>query len=101
MGEQGILAYGPYVTMNKGKYRLLVYGTVATAKESWVDVVSRRGRQNHGKWSLVHQEAGKSRILLNRSVVLKEKAQNLEVRFFVGQNDELSIRGYKLKPVTH
>jgi len=92
----GFLVYGPNVSVKSGNYLLSVSGSSNRLVGAYVDVVSAKGSTVYAKFDL--RQEGDSYLLRNRQVNLAEDVSDLEVRVWVGENDEVNLLGYSLKP---
>jgi hypothetical protein len=97
-GRAGFMLFGPYVPMDAGQYTLQVFGSVNLPSSVWVDVVSSKGAIQHGKFAL-SQETQQGHILVKGRVKIEKEAQDVEVRVYVGADDEIILNGYELVPV--
>ena len=97
-GKAGFLHFGPYDYLNAGHYLLTVRGTASRANGAWVDVVSQRGKINHGKFVIVPPEGLTDYVLIRAPIHLAEPAQDIEVRVYVEADDRLTLDGYELRP---
>lgn len=97
-GREGFIHYGPYKSLEAGLYHLTVRGTVKNASAAWVDVVSQRGKMNHGKFWIGNFPSATEGILISVPVNLQEDIRDIEVRIYVGAGDELAITGYEMRP---
>jgi hypothetical protein len=98
-GERGFLAYGPYLPMDAGDYKLVVKGSASSVATAWVDVVSERGTIQHAKFPLCETPEGKSGVLASGRVILEEPVDDLEVRVYVEEQDIVCLDGYELVPI--
>ncbi|MGR8941405.1 MAG: hypothetical protein ACU83P_07425, partial [Gammaproteobacteria bacterium] len=98
-GKAGFLLFGPYVPINAGQYVVKVYGRASSAKSAWVDVVSGKGTIQHGKFA-INPKIQDPHILATGWVKIEKKAQDLEVRVYVGAEDEIILEGYELVPIS-
>lgn len=96
-GNAGFLVYGPYVPVNAGEYRLVVNGAASSVASAWVDVAS--GSIQHAKFPLSETQESETGVLASGLVVLDNSVSDLEVRVFVGAEDEVRLEGYELVPV--
>lgn len=93
-GKSGYLFYGPYRTLDKGSYYLIMRGEFLVGDAAVVDVASDQGRRIYYEGKLCH-----GGCLFGKVVVpfeLKEKATGLEIRLRVGDGDQVSIDGYEI-----
>jgi hypothetical protein len=97
-GNSGFIHFGPYVSMDGGRYRLLVRGTAKATSSAWVDVVSDKGTFQHGKFALTQTAHGIG-ILANGEIQLDSPVNDIEVRVYVGAEDQITLEGYELVPV--
>lgn len=96
-GQKGYLVYGPYVSMKAGEYHLVVTGSAISTSEAWVDVASRLGDVKHAQFALSSTNA-ETGVLASGPVILNEDVTDLEVRVFVGADDDICLNGYELVP---
>lgn len=97
-GKAGFLHFGPYRNLNSGLYHLTVRGSVNNASAAWVDVVSQRGKVNHGKFLIKNFQSAADGILISAPIHLKEDVQDIEIRIYVGAGDQLAVSGYEIRP---
>jgi hypothetical protein len=86
--------------MNAGLYHLLVRGIAETAKSAWVDVVSHRGRIQHGKFRLTSQNTQRDTVIVDALVSLFYPVEDIEIRVFVGAEDCVTLFAYALQPLS-
>ena len=100
-GSAGFLVFGPYATISAGEYELVVKGTAATITESvWADVVSEQGKVQHAKFKPSSPVENESGTLISGHILLTEAVDDLEIRVYVGENDNIRLEGYELVPIT-
>jgi hypothetical protein len=92
----GFMIYGPYVPIKPGKYFLSVLGSSAQLKDAYIDVVSDRGAKVYAKIAL--KDKRDDYLARNVEIDLAGVINDLEVRVWVGENDEIKLYGYSLKP---
>jgi len=97
-GQAGFLHFGPYKNLNSGLYHLTVRGTLSKADAAWVDVVSQRGNLNHGKFLIENFPSAGEGLLISAPVHLQEDVRDIEIRIYVGADDQLAISGYEMRP---
>jgi hypothetical protein len=97
-GRAGFMLFGPYVPMNAGQYTFQVFGSGNLPSSVWVDVVSSKGTVQHGKFAL-SQETQQGHTLLKGKIKIEKEAEDVEVRVYVGADDELILSGYELVPI--
>ncbi|QTP55249.1 hypothetical protein HNO51_11465 [Billgrantia sulfidoxydans] len=97
-GDEGFLHFGPYVSFEPGKYHLVLRGEVRVNNAAWVDVVSGKGKVEYAKFHISGRDNG-SGIIAEGYVELSTQVQDLEVRVFVGEEDQITLKGYHLIPV--
>ena len=95
-GAGGFVHYGPYVPMDAGDYVLTIHGAAQRADSSWVDLVSGTGAVRHSHHELV--AAAGDDVLLQARVRLDSPVHDLEVRLYVGADDQIAMSGYTLAP---
>lgn len=95
-GHEGFLAFGPYIPMPGGEYTLVVTGSATSTESAWVDVVSERGEVQHAKLPLTPTERGEVGVLASGQVYLDRNVADIEVRVYVGADDEVRLDGYDL-----
>ncbi len=95
----GGFSYGPYVRMNAGEYTLIVTGAATAVSSAWVDVTSGLGRVQHARFAL-SPTGGLAGVLASGTVVLDEDVTYLEVRVYVGPEDDVRLDGFELVPVS-
>lgn len=94
-GEHGFLHFGPYDALEKGRYRLTLYGNVSVAEGGFIDIISN----NKDLWlkrpiSELSNMPGE--VIFRDTFSIKRDVENLEVRVYVSDKDSLSLRGYDL-----
>ncbi len=97
-GKTGFLFYGPYIPLQKGSYKLSVFGNIRRANEAYIDVVSQQGDKMHKIIPLRDSENGV--ILTGEKIEFPADLEDVEIRIWVSEKDELEISGYKLLSVT-
>lgn len=97
VGKEGFLHFGPYVPMEKGNYRLLIYGTAKEISSAWVDIVSKQGTITHGRFKLHAKPEKSDQILVSEPVTLNSAVHDVEIRVYIGARDQVSLKGYSLK----
>ncbi|GAA4409072.1 hypothetical protein GCM10011450_27170 [Advenella faeciporci] len=97
-GRAGYLAYGPYVPLKAGKYKLTVFGSSKKLNGAYIDIVSDKGDVVYKKIELPQYVKGS--LLDEVSIDIPENALDLEVRVWVNEDDELTFSGYKLESVS-
>lgn len=94
----GFLHFGPYVSMEAGHYKLLVRGKGNIRSSAWVDVRSGRGTIEHGRLALISTTSGDG-TLAEGQVILDAPVEDIEIRVYVGAEDDVTLEGYELVPV--
>lgn len=94
--KSGFLIYGPYVPLKAGKYYLSVNGQATRLVSAYVDVVSDKGAKVHARVDL--SKSTNSFLVDKFEVNLPPGINDLEVRVWVGEGDEITLHGYSLKP---
>lgn len=97
-GCSGFLHFGPYVPMGSGSYWLIVRGAAEAASSTWVDVVSGKGTVEYAKFGLAPTINGGG-VLAEGQVELDAPVEDIEVRVYIGAEDQISLEGYELLPV--
>ena len=98
--RRGFLHLGPHYRMAAGRYRFAVYGTGVSAAQGWVEVVSGRAGVS-ARFPLSAGRTGReggAGVLAEGLVTLELRADDLEVRVFVGEEDVIRLDGYELVP---
>lgn len=93
--RSGFLVYGPYTPLKSGKYMLSILGRSSNLSGAYVDVVSDKGAKVHAKFG-VKQDG--NYLLRNGMVTLVSSVNDVEVRVWVSEKDEIKLFGYMLKP---
>ena len=94
-GGRGLLFFGPYVSLQKGKYILRIAGNFDNVDGAVLDVVSDKG-------NLSHFRGGLSKIvvpnenLIEISFSLENNASDLEVRLYVEEVTNVRIKFYEV-----
>ncbi|WP_442498293.1 ArnT family glycosyltransferase [Methylobacter sp. sgz302048] len=97
-GREGFLAFGPYQSAAVGKYKLILRGKSGKLDSAFVDIVSSQGTVQHGKFILqptVHDGG----VLAEGQVQLDAPVEDIEIRVYVGAEDDVTLEGYELMPV--
>ena len=97
-GQRGFLTFGPYAALKAGKYELEVLGSANAADGVRIEVVSDQGRRVHAQFSLPHAVDGP--YLLKQTINVTQDVVDAEVRIWVEPDDELSVRGWRLHPIS-
>lgn len=93
-GQEGFLLFGPGAPLNPGKYNLTIYGSSETHETAWVDVSSRLGETIHGRFQIDPKD---ERVLLTTQIDLPGDIKDLEVRVYVGSEDNVQLDGYIIR----
>jgi hypothetical protein len=96
--KAGFLLFGPYVPMNQGKYTLNMYGNLISISELRVEIVSTEGTLYHHVQRDFPTIESTDNIILQIPVLLESTVDDLQIRVFVGSEDEIEIYGYSLIP---
>ncbi|MGE8317172.1 MAG: hypothetical protein ACN6O3_00410 [Comamonas sp.] len=99
-GLSGFLHFGPYAPLQAGDYVLHIFGTVANASEVWVDVVSRKGSVNHGKFMIKQPTGFQENLLIAAPIHLPQPVNDIEVRMYVGAESKIVLNSYELRPAS-
>jgi hypothetical protein len=94
-GRAGFLVYRGYRRLEPGSYTLRVRGSFSGARETVLDVVSKRGRVSHFQQPL-DASIRDARELAFR-FDLTEEIYDIEVRIKVGVNDAVAVDGYSIE----
>ena len=97
-GKTGFLFYGPYVPVQKGLYKLSVFGNIKKASGSYIEIVSQKGTKTHIKIPLQESENGV--IITGENIEFLADLEDVEIRVWVADKDELEVSGYRLMPVS-
>lgn len=98
-GNQGFLHFGPYHPMAGGRYRLVVRGSANAADTAWVDVVSAKGTVQHARFAVSPTQHEDSTVLAGGLVNLESPVEDIEIRVYVGEDDQVQLEGYELAPI--
>ena len=96
-GQSGFLMYGPYMTLEKGKYRLSIDAQLIKSTQSelgFVDVVSNGGKTIHKKVFLDKQMLDKNNIYLE--FYLNDDIRDLEIRVYTNFDVILDVNSVKI-----
>lgn len=101
-GHSGFLAYGPYVRLPAGAYRLRAFGAWldASGPPAWLDVVTGQGRNRALHHEFPPDRQGGTGELADVGFILDGDAQDLEIRLWVSAETLLALRGFELVRVT-
>lgn len=97
-GRPGYLAFGPYKSIATGKYKFVLRGKSRKSDLAWIDIVSSQGTVQHGKFTLqptIHD----SGVLAEGRIQLDAPVEDIEIRVYVGAEDDVTLEGYELVPV--
>lgn len=97
-GRLGFLLFGPYAPMDAGKYRLVIFGTSEQTRSARADVVSELGRVEHAGFALSEMRGTPDGVLVSGQVTLNDSVNDLEVRVYVAEEDEVQVTGYRFGP---
>lgn len=92
---EGFLFYGPYIAVAEGEYQLLLEGEIFNIDSAWVDITSNIGESRHAVYPVEVQDNNDS-IITKVNIVFEEPTENLEVRMYIYENEEVRIDGYEL-----
>lgn len=78
-GREGVLVYGPYVSLSAGAYRLIVHGEMheAQAEPILVEVVAMQASSQVAAWQVAASEKGR---ILEKVFRLPRDVDDLEIR---------------------
>ncbi len=94
-GEGGLLMYGPYVALERGRYLLRIHGRRSRPGSSWLELASERGERVLGRFELsTDQDPGG--VLLETPFVLTADVHDLELRIWVSGDEIMTIAGYEI-----
>lgn len=96
IGEEGFLLFGPYIALEKGYYRLFVYGDAFFSGNlrGYFDIVTMMGKEVISKITL--SSADKNGIIGTINFQLTEKVENVEFRVYVTKECNISIDRYEI-----
>ncbi len=93
-GKAGFLVYGPYVSLPKGRYKVLVYGTccmIEGSKDAWIDVAWNQGSILSGRLPFPAPLTDQPHELASLVFELPAHIHDVEIQIFVGKNEEFCI----------
>jgi len=97
-GKRGLLVYGPNVALNCGEYELTVLGGAPVVSEAWVAVVSGLDEIEHARFALSSTSGSEAEVLASGHVSLPHDVVHLEIKVYVGSDDDVRLAGYQLVP---
>lgn len=96
--KQGFLLFGPYRSLNAGRFRLVVWGKGTVTDTAWVEVSSQKGSVQHARLPLSSTNDENKGVLVTGEVALQSPVEDVEVRVYVGVRDVVRLDGYELVP---
>lgn len=96
-GQSGFLMYGPYMTLEKGEYRLSIDAQLIKSTQDelgFVDVVSNGGESLHKKVLVNKQLLDRKNINIDFS--LKDDVKDLEIRVYTNEKVILKVNSIKI-----
>ncbi|WAK02062.1 hypothetical protein [Methylobacter sp. YRD-M1] len=96
--RSGYLVYGPYQPVAAGKYKLILRGKSEKSDSALVDVVSSKGTSLHEAFAL-KPTTHDSGVLAEGQIQLDAPVEDIEIRVYVGAEDDVTLEGYELVPV--
>lgn len=97
-GRTGLLFYGPYLQLKKGRYVIEMHGTFDNLDGVIIDVVSNGSKATHFQARLTGNiQYDKQTIKLQ--FTLEKNVNDIEVRLFVDGSSSLSISALDIQPV--
>ncbi len=98
-GEEGFLLLGPHLKIGSGKYKFILSGDISRVKDSWVKVLSE-GKE-YAKFNVNNNPVSNNGIIASGAFLLDEPVHNLEIRVYVGSEDNIRIDGYEIEYVSN
>ena len=97
-GQAGFLMFGPYVKWPKGKYKVVISGTIleGTGELGWIDIAADEGKRRLVIAPLRQEAPG---TLATVRLNFDDPVDKLEVRVYVEKNVKVAIKGYEISPV--
>ena len=95
-GKSGFLFFGPYATMPRGTYNLVLRGNVKVAADAVLDVVSEKGAN---RLLVAELSSGGSGELGRWRFTIEKDVSDLEIRLYVGQSDVVTVSEYSLEHI--
>lgn len=97
-GRSGALVFGPYIEIEAGRYRLLLWGRTARwSRRDAFDVVHDSGRVEILRGQLGLGAQGPWRLAVD--IVLDRDVGDLEIRVWVGEDTVASLEGIEIRPL--
>ncbi|MBP1157466.1 MULTISPECIES: hypothetical protein [unclassified Paenibacillus] len=96
-GEEGYLLYGPYISLEKGEYRLEISGTPARLEDAdnvFFDVIADSGKQ-----TIIPKSSFKligNQLIGSNYFTLHENVGTIEFRVYVNKNSFLELTSVRL-----
>lgn len=94
-GKPGVLFYGPYVPLEKGKYVLKLSAAIEYAKGAVLEVVSKAGGAVHAQLDLGVYPPGFDGTV-SVPFELENRAGDLEVRLRIQADSKLQVKAYEV-----
>jgi len=95
-GKSGLLLYGPYIKLAKGKYNIFLEANIIKAPSAHIEITSDL-EQKVIKKVYLKNHSNKTQELINIPFNLDQETNNFEIRVIVDKNDSLSIKRYIIK----
>lgn len=93
-GVGGYLLYGPFATVGAGEYNLHIYGNLSSGSVN-IKIVSNRGNVEYRQFTLDRSMANiDGEFSIQRTVIIADAVNDLEVKFLVNEDSAIEIRGY-------
>lgn len=92
----GILLYGPYVSMDAGRYIVSIWG--GGSGNAWMDICSAVGKNVHVHSNFTPHQAEDDSLLIEVELVLETKVSDLEVRVGVDAVTEMRLSCVNICP---
>jgi hypothetical protein len=97
--KAGFLFFGPYRILQAGKYEIEMDIKAKKLKEAYIDVASDKGNKINTNVPVSMESIKDGKIKL--SFQLNNTENDIEVRLWVGDGDDLSVVAYKINLITN
>ena len=89
-GEVGFMLSGPYVRLKSGKYKIVVHGDIINGSP-FIEIFSAAKGI-----SIKKNTTNKKGVILESTFVLDKDIDDMEVRLYVNNDDNITIKGYSI-----
>ncbi|WP_354445808.1 hypothetical protein [Ottowia thiooxydans] len=96
VGTAGVLFHGPYVSWDKGSYRIEISLNGSDATGARLDATSEAGKNLHFVKKITNEELNQGHAYV--SFTLDEDVNAFEVRLFVDEHSKIAVQSVRLVP---